>query len=48
MAVASLRILTRISLHIAGVDSVHHSGDLVDLDDAILDLISRGLAELAV
>ena len=46
MAAAVLRILTDISLHIAGVDYEYVSGATPTLDDAVLNLVARGLAEV--
>lgn len=46
MAAAVVLIVTDISLHIEGVDYAYHSGDTPTLDDAVLNLVARGLAEV--
>jgi len=44
MALANMRILTRLSMHIDGVDSIHETDSVVELDDAVLNLVVRDLA----
>lgn len=48
MAVATMRMVTRLSLHIDNEDLIYDADETADLDDAVLNLVARDLAVVVV
>ena len=44
MALANLRMLTRVAVHVGNVTTTYEADEVVELDDAELHLVERGLA----